>query len=69
MKISKGTKLIVNDRRIGNFFAIANSDFDTDDEWYDVVLDQEHLSGSANDWIKGEHVPTRNGISNISIRE
>ena len=68
MKITKGTKLLVRSSRKGNFLAVANSDFDTDDEWYDIILDQDYLEGMANDWVKGEHVPARNGIDKLEIR-
>lgn len=67
MKILKGTKLRVDDRRKGKFFAVANSDFDTEDEWYDIVLDQDYLEGMSNDWVKGEHVPARNGLSQLIV--
>ena len=69
MKISKGTKLRVDDKRKGRFFAEANSDFDTEDEWYDILLDQDYLGGMSNDWVRGEHVPARNGLSRITIIE
>ena len=69
MKISKDTKLRVDDKRKGRFFAVANSDFDTEDEWYDILLDQDYLEGMNNDWVRGEHVPTRNGLSRITIIE
>ena len=68
MKIKKGTKLLIRDKRKGNFLAIANADFDTDDEWYSVALDQDYLEGAANDWVRGEEVPARKGISGVEIR-
>lgn len=68
MKIEKGRKLLIKDKRKGNFFAIANKDFDTDDEWYDVILDQDYLEGMANDWVRGESVPARKGISEVEVR-
>ena len=44
MKLEKETKIIVHDKRYGKFFAIANSDIDTDiDGPFDVILDQDHL--------------------------
>lgn len=68
MIIRKGTKLEIRDRRKGRFYAIANADFDTNDEWYDVILEQDYLEGLANDWVRGEHVPARNGISEVRVR-
>lgn len=67
MKVNKGDRLKVIDNRKGTFYAIANSDFDTEDEWYDVLLDQEYLAGLNNVWCKGEKVPARKGISNIEV--
>ena len=68
MKISANTKLKVDDKRKGSYFAIANSDFDTNDEWYDISLDQPYLEGMANTWIRGDKVPARKGITEIYIR-
>ena len=65
MKIEKGAKIIVHDKRYGKFFAIANSNIDTDtDGIYDIVLDQDNL----NHFKKGDQVPIRHGMSFITIR-
>jgi hypothetical protein len=69
MKITKGTKVKVNDKRKGIFYARANSNFDTKDEWYDLILEQDYLEGMSNDWVRGERVPARKGISYIEIIE
>lgn len=69
MKITKGTKVKVNDARKGIFYAKANSNFDTEDEWYDLILEQDYLEGLNNDWVRGEYVPVRKGISYIEIME
>ena len=68
MKITKGAKLLVCSDRKGKYLAMANSDFDTDDEWFDVVLDQEYLEDLSNFWVRGEHVSARNGIDRLEIR-
>ncbi len=69
MKVKKGQKLRVYSGRKQNYDAIAKSDFDTiKDEWYDVVLDQETVSGINTDWFKGEGVPCRKGIDKIRLR-
>ena len=68
MKIKKGTKLLIKDKRKGTFLAIASEDFDTDDQWYSVILDQDYLEGMANDWIRGENVPARKGLSEVEVR-
>lgn len=65
MKLEKETKIIVHDKRYGKFFAIANSDIDTDiDGPFDVILDQDHL----HQFSKGDKVPIRYGMSFITIR-
>lgn len=69
MKILKGTKLKINHNRKGTFLAIAANDFDTDDEWYDVILNQDFLVGYNTDWIRGDSVPARKGMSEIIILE
>ena len=69
MNITKGTKVKVNDKRKGIFYARANSNFDTDDEWYDLILDQDYLDGMSTDWVRGERVPARKGLSHIEIIE
>ena len=68
MKIEKGTKLLIKDKRSGNFLAVASENFDTDDEWYSVTLDEDYLEGAATVWVRGEEVPARKGISEVEIR-
>lgn len=68
MKIEKGTKLVVRHKRKGTFLAIANKDFDTDDEWYSVILDEPFLEGEVHVWLRGEEVPTRKGIAEVDVR-
>lgn len=61
MKIKKGTKLIVQHKRQGEFRGKAIKDFDTDkEEFYPIELDQEILCGMSDDWLKGDIVPCRN---------
>jgi len=70
MKILKGTKLIVNDSRKGVFSAIATEDFDTDQEWYPLVLDEDTpVLGLSNKWYKGDEIPCRKGIAVVKIKE
>lgn len=67
MIIKKGTELEIRDKRKGRFYAIASEDFDTNDEWYYIILNQDYLKGMANDWVRGEQVPARKGISEIEV--
>lgn len=69
MKIKAGTKLLVKDRRKGDFLGVAEKDFDTEhDEFFPVILDQDYLIGMANVWEMGERVPCRKDISFVEIR-
>lgn len=70
MKIKKGTKLKVCHRRHGEFYGIAEKDFDTDSiEFYPIILDQDVLCGLNTDWVKGENVPCRNTQCELKIIE
>lgn len=63
-----GDKVIVHDTRKGVFKGTVLKDFDTDqDEWYQIALRQDYLEGMANDWIEGESVPCRKGISIVEL--
>ena len=69
MYFKTGEKVLVKDRRKGIFKGIVAYDFDTDkDEWYQITLDQPSLLGMVNEWIEGEHVPCRKGISFVEHR-
>ena len=69
MFIKKDTKLIVNDKRKGTFKAIATRDFDTETEEFYPVVTQQAVSGMVNEWLPGESIPCRKGISAIRIDE
>ncbi len=72
MIIKKGQKLKVIDNRKGTFNAQAIEDFDTTDEWYQVVVDQEDaVAGASNGeyWFRGDKIPCRKGIATIKIRK
>lgn len=68
MKIEKGTKLIVRDKGFGTYLAIANKDFDTDDEWYSVILDENYLEGEVYVWVRGEEIPARKPWCEVEVR-
>lgn len=67
MIIKAGTKLYVMDRRKGNFYGVAEKDFDTEkDEFYPIIT-SEYVAGMANDWEPGERIPCRKGISTVFV--
>jgi hypothetical protein len=70
MKIQKGQLIKVHDCRKGNYIGIASADFDTEaDDFYPVNLAQDKpvngLQGRPK-WFKGEDIPCRRGLSEIS---
>ncbi len=72
MKINKGTLLDVNHTRKGKFIGIATRDFDTDNEtFYPIALAENKvlptMSAMNDDLIKGDDVPCRNSLCQISI--
>lgn len=72
MKVKKGDKLTVTDKRKGTYDAVALEAFDTEkDEWYPVKLDQESVDGlsSAGKWVKGDEIPARKGLCTIKVRK
>ena len=64
MRIEKGKRLIVRDRRKGRFEAEALRDFDTEDEFYPVTPLQK-VVGLTNEWEYGDEIPCRKGIAYI----
>ena len=68
MKIKKGTRLIVRDRRKGKFEAEALRDFDTNDEWYPITP-LTLVAGLTTDWEYGDEIPCRNGLATVEVKE
>ncbi|HAO61577.1 MAG TPA: hypothetical protein DCQ90_06575 [Erysipelotrichaceae bacterium] len=67
MKITKGTMLKVCDNRSGKFIAVASQDFDSEkDEWYPLVVETEIVFGESKDWYKGEKIPSRRGMCEVT---
>lgn len=70
MKIKKGQLLFVRHRRLGNWKARADEDFDTEeDEWYPVSLVEEYVLGLSTEWYKGDHMPAKRGLCRVEIIE
>lgn len=70
MKIKKGSKLKIQHLRLGIFYGIAIKTFDTEQEtFYPIELDQLMLWGLSTEWVKGDYVPCRNSLCNITILE
>lgn len=70
MFIKKGTKIVVKHSRSGMWNGVAWKDFDTEkEEFYPIELDQEEsVYGMNNSWEKGDHMPARKGLCEISIK-
>ena len=71
MKVSKGTLLDVNHTRTGKFLGIAIRDFDTDTEtFYPIALAENKVISAMSimndDWVKGDEIPCRNSLCQIS---
>ena len=74
MKVSKGTLLDVDHTRKGKFIGIATRDFDTDSEtFYPIALAEDKaisaMSIMNDDWIKGDDIPCRHSLCQISIHK
>lgn len=67
--IRKGTNLVVNSKRKGTYKAIATRDFDIETEEFYPVATRQTVRGMANEWLPGESIPCRKGISAIRIDE
>ena len=66
MKIKENTELIIRHNRKGLFRAIAEKDFDTDDEWY-PILTLEPVEGKANEWDIGERIPCKGKFCRLQV--
>lgn len=62
-EFNKGDRVLVQDSRKGKFKGIVAEDFNSHDEWYPIILDQDCLNGLTNIWIKGDRIPCRKGLS------
>ena len=70
MKINKGTLLQVNHRRSGKWKGRATKDFDTEtDEWYPISLEDEVVHGMSTTWERGDEMPCRNGLCEVTPAE
>ena len=67
MKIERGQKILVCDRRKGEFLAVASETFDTEDCEFYPVITLQYVSGVSTDWDIGESIPCRRGISKIFL--
>jgi len=68
VKITKGTKVIVEHKRKGSFNAVAYADFDPEkDGFYPLTLDQHYLDGESGAWIEGMEIRVSKSL--CSVRE
>ena len=61
MHVNKGARIRVDHDSKGVFLAVAERDFDTGDDYYPVLLDQDRLENrqTGSVWHRGENVPLR----------
>jgi len=67
MNIKKDTILKIKHSRKGTFIGKAIKDFNTNDEWYPIVVEDEEVKGINTIWEKGEDIPCRNSLCSIEI--
>ena len=67
MKVKKDTILKINHNRKGVFLAKAIKDFDTEEEFYPVVLISKKVDGLGTIWEKGEEIPCRSSLCKIEV--
>jgi hypothetical protein len=70
MIIVKNTIVEVNHCRKGIFMAMAEQDFNLEDEWYPLkIVQSEAIIGLRTVWKEGESIPCRNSLCKIKIIE
>jgi len=70
MKVSEGQRLKVNHSRSGKWEGVATKDFDTEEEFYPIKLDQdEPVHGMSTAWIRGDNMPCRDIFCKLSFIE
>jgi hypothetical protein len=62
MQIKKGQTVLVSHSRHGKFKAIAERDFNTDENWYPVAVAMGMVKGLARDWGPGDSIPCRKSL-------
>ena len=68
MKIKKGTLVKVKHSRSGTWTGKAYEDFDTEDEWYSLILENpERVEGLNTVWVKGDKMPARKSLCEIEV--
>ncbi len=67
MEITKGTILEVSHNRKGRFTAIAERNFDTEQETFYPVKTTVHVEGVVNEWVSGESIPCRGSLCTFKI--
>jgi hypothetical protein len=63
MDVKQGQILSINHSRHGRFKAQATRDFNTDENWYPVIVaDGEMVKGWSKDWHEGDSIPCRKSL-------
>ena len=70
MFIKKDTRMALINKRASEstreYIGKAIRDFDTEDEWWPIVVDQDGLvEGLSSSWGRGEEIPARKNLTTL----
>jgi len=70
MFIAKDTRMALINKRASEstreYIGKAIRDFDTEDEWWPIVVDQDNLiCGISRVWGRGDEIPARKGLTTL----
>lgn len=70
MFIAKDTRMVLINKRASEstrkYIGKATKDFDTEDEWWPIVVDQDKpVFGISAVWVKGEEIPARKQLTTL----
>ncbi len=70
MFIAKDTRMVLINKRASEstreYIGKAIRDFDTEDEWWPIVVDQDRpIYGISRVWGRGDEIPARKGLTTL----
>lgn len=70
MFIAKDTRMALINKRASEstreYIGKAIRDFDTEDEWWPIVVDQDRpIHGISRVWGRGDEIPARKGLTTL----
>lgn len=70
MFIAKDTRMVLINKRASRdtkeYIGKAIRDFDTEDDWWPIVVDQDRpIYGISGVWGRGDEIPARNGLTTL----